>query len=304
MRFISITDLVIVAIGIIILLFWFILYFMGKKKADWFADLDDTDYPMHELYFVGDAFINLFKLQFKGKNDRERRKQIALIYGDVYYEGDAKYNEKLDEIIKAYLIASYSQQWTMALTVLTFAMPVYCFTNSLLFFGMVVALAIFAYYYYGTVLKGILDKRNDQLMDDFANVASKIALMVNAGMTVNQAWMIVANSGNSTIYRQMKICLDEQLNGKPEKDSYFAFGQRCSLQEIKKFASTIIQAQERDSSNLPHLLTEQSKETWHTRQQYFKRKGEAANSALLLPMIMIFIGIMIMVVVPIFNSIG
>ena len=52
------------------------------------------------------------------------------------------------------------------------------------------------------------------------------------------------------------------------------------------------------------MLTLQSKEVWNTKQQLMRRKGELANNKLLLPILIVFIGILIMVVVPIFAGIG
>ena len=50
MGFFTITDIVVIAIGILFLLFYIYLYFKGKKDAALFATLGDEDYPMHELF--------------------------------------------------------------------------------------------------------------------------------------------------------------------------------------------------------------------------------------------------------------
>ncbi len=46
------------------------------------------------------------------------------------------------------------------------------------------------------------------------------------------------------------------------------------------------------------------KESWEERKHYVKRKGETAATKLLLPIGMMFAGILIMVVVPIFGNMG
>lgn len=290
MRFISLLDLIIIAVGIVVLLFWFFLYFKGKKYQNLFINLEDEDYPMKELYFVGYAFTQMIHLKYRAKKDRDLRKKISILYGEKY--------------IDYYLRASYSQRFTMALTILVLAMPVYCFTRSLIMYFFVYVFAGVAYYYYGTVLDEKIQKRSDEMMDDFSNVVSKLALLVNAGMILHEAWEKTAFSGNTVIYKEMQTSVEDMRNGMPEIDALYNFGQRCMVQEIKKFASTLIQGLTKGNSELAGMLTQQSKEIWVSKQQYLRRKGEVANSKLLVPMIMIFMGILIMVVIPIFNGIG
>ena len=290
LKFISILDIIIILIGLVILAFWFFLYFKGRKYERIFLNLDDTDYPMKELYFVGYAFLELTGIQFKGVNDRALRRQIEVLYGEKY--------------IDYYLRVSYSQRFTMAFTVALMAMPVYCFTRNIMLFLLMFVFAGAAYYYYGTVLKEKLDKRSDELLTEFADVASKLALLVNAGMILHDAWKKVANSGDGIIYSEMKASVQLMDNGYAETDALYVFGQRSMVQEVRKFTSTLIQSVNKGNSEIAGMLTQQSKEIWASKQHLLTRKGEEANSKLLVPMLMIFIGILIMVIVPIFNNIG
>jgi type II secretion system protein F domain protein len=161
-----------------------------------------------------------------------------------------------------------------------------------------------AFYYYGTVMKEKIQKRSDEMLDEFTEVISKLALLVNAGMTLHEAWEKVANSNEGVLYGEMKISVDNMNNGIPEVDALYEFGQRSMVQEVKKFISTIVQGLTKGNKDLTMMLIQQSKEQWKLKQQYLRRKGEAANSKLLLPMLLIFIAILIMVVVPIFSNIG
>lgn len=290
LRFITFTDIAVVLLGLVTMAFWFFLYFKGRKYERIFANLDDTDYPMKELYFVGYAFLELTGIQFKGANDRALRRQIEVLYGEKY--------------IDYYLRVSYSQRFTMALTVALMAMPVYCFARSLLLYVLTLVFAGVAYYYYGTVLKEKLDKRSDELLTQFADVASKLALLVNAGMILHDAWKKVAYSGDGIIYSEMKASVQLMDNGYSETDALYVFGQRSMVQEVRKFTSTLIQSLTRGNSEIAGMLTQQSKEIWASKQHLLTRKGEEANSKLLIPMLMIFVGILIMVIVPIFQNLG
>ena len=52
------------------------------------------------------------------------------------------------------------------------------------------------------------------------------------------------------------------------------------------------------------MLQSQSKEVWNLRRQNIRRQGEKAASKLMLPIMIMFIGILIMVLIPIFANLG
>ena len=284
------TDIVVIAIGLAILLLWFFLYFRGRKYWKLFANLDKEDYPLSELYFVGYALTEMLHFNYHGKSDRTMRKYLYILYGPKYVE--------------YYIRAIYAQKVTMALTILTFGLPIYCFTQEPFFMVLIVAAAGAAYYYYGTTLPDKIQKRSDQMMNDFSEVVSKLALLVNAGMTLHEAWGEVAVSGKGEIYQEMQASGGNMRNGMAEEDAVILFGQQCMVPQIKKFASTIITSLKRGPEDLAQMLTQQSKEVWALKQQIMRRQGEAANAKLLLPIVLTFVGILIMVIVPIFSSMG
>ena len=98
--------------------------------------------------------------------------------------------------------------------------------------------------------------------------------------------------------------MENMRNGMAEEDAVILFGQQCMVPQIKKFASTIITSLKRGPEDLAQMLTQQSKEVWALKQQIMRRQGEAANAKLLLPIVLTFVGILIMVIVPIFSSMG
>ena len=93
-------------------------------------------------------------------------------------------------------------------------------------------------------------------------------------------------------------------DGMSEEDAIIFFGQQCMVPQIKKFASTIITSLKRGPEDLAQMLMQQSKEVWAMKQQIMRRRGEAANAKLLFPIVLTFIGILIMVIVPIFSNMG
>lgn len=290
MAYISITDIVVFALGCMILGVWLILYIKGKKYEDLFVALDTNDYPMGDTYFVGYEATLLLKVKYKDKKSRKLRKELSVIYEPKY----ADY----------YLRVTYSMQFTMALTVAAFAAPMYFFSGSILLFIVFLLAAGGAYYYYGISMEDKIKKRSDEMLSDFSDVVSKLALLVNSGMILNEAWGRVAMSEEKTLYLEMQRSVEEMKNGRSMEDALFVFGQRCMLPEIKKFSTTLIQGISQGNSELAPMLTQQSKEVWELKKQLVRRAGELANNKLLIPMCVTFIGILIMIMVPIFSNLG
>jgi len=102
----------------------------------------------------------------------------------------------------------------------------------------------------------------------------------------------------------MQTTVNEMNNGVSEIDAMFNFGSRCIIPEIKKFTSTIIQGMTKGNSELTAMLQEQSKEVWQLKKQLVRREGEKAASKLLIPICVMFVGILIMIIVPIFTNLG
>ncbi len=291
MALLTVTDLFVLAFGCLVLAGWMFLFVRGRRNDWMFEQLDDEDYPVKDLYFIGYELVGMLPLRFKSKKDRRLRKELAVLYGEKY----ADY----------YLRVVYAQQATMALTVLALAAPIYFFAGGdLVIFAAVAAGAAGAYYYYGTTTKEKIDKRSQEMLNQFSDVVSKLALLVNSGMILREAWERTAYSKEGLIYDEMRRSVVEMQNGAAEVDALFLFGQQCMTPEIRKFASTLIQGVTKGNSDLALLLTQQSKEVWELKKQYVHRQGELANNKLLLPMCLTFIGILIMVIVPVFSNIG
>ncbi len=287
---ITVLDIVIFALGAALLAFWIFLYFRGRQYASIFDPLNEKEFPLKQVYFVGYAFMEMTHYQYKTKRDRKLRKEISVLYGEKY----ADY----------YLRVIYSQKVTISSMVAVFAFAVYGLADSVLAFLVVLMFAGLAYYYFGTLTSKRILKRSEEMLGDFSNVVSKLALLTNAGMILREAWEQIAYTGKTTIYQEMQKSIEEMRNGKSEVEAISHFGARCILPEIKKFTSTIVQGLVKGNSELVIMLQQQSKEVWAQRKQFVSRQGEKAASKLLIPILIMFIGILIMILVPIFTNIG
>ncbi|MEG2429122.1 MAG: pilus assembly protein TadC, partial [Oscillospiraceae bacterium] len=226
----------------------------------------------------------------KSKHDRAVRQEIDILYGGKY----ADY----------YLRVIHSQQITMALTVCVFAFGMYGLSSEIAALVVGLAFSGLAYYYFGTVTNKKIMARSHEMLSDFSEVVSKLALLTNAGMILSEAWAETAVAGEGTIYDEMQKSITDMNNGASEVDAIYKFGTRCVIPEIKKFTSTIVQGITKGNRELSLMLQEQSKEVWAVKKQSVRREGEKAASKLLIPICIMFVGILVMILIPIFGNIG
>lgn len=283
-------DIVMMAAGAIFLVIWLGLYLNGLKHNAMFEVLDEGDYPLKEIYGLGYGVLELIRYDFKKKGDRKLRQQLDILYGEKYCE--------------YYLRVIRAQQVTFLVTVFTLAFAMHGLTQEPAAVAIVMLFAFVAFYYYGTSAEKRIQERSDALLKDFSEVVSKLALLTNAGMIMREAWQEVAEGGEGVIYDEMRLVVVDMSNGVSEIDAFYNFGMRCVIPEIKKFTSTIIQGMTKGNSELVIMLQEQSKEVWQLKQTLVRREGEQAATKLLFPMMIMFVGILIMIVVPIFTNLG
>ena len=283
-------DIIILIIGFILLIGWLICFFMGLQYNQLFDVLEEKEYPFKEVYGMGYFIIQKINYQFKSKADRELRQAIDILYGKKYED--------------YYLRTVYAQKITISSMLAVLAFALYGLANDVLITVVVLVFAVAAFFYFGTALNKKIEKRSEEMLRDFSEIISKLALLTNAGMILSDAWREVAFTSNRIIYTEMKLAVEEIDNGVPEVEAFYHFGSRCLIPEIKKFTSTIVQGLVKGNSELASMLQQQSKEVWNSRKQNVRRKGEKAASKLMIPIYIMFIGILIMVVIPIFANIG
>ncbi len=286
----GILDYIIMSLGGIALFAWLLFYFIGLKYNKMFDVLEEKEYPMKEIYGIGYAVLETVHYKYKSKGDRKLRQQLEILY-------EKKYSEY-------YLRAVHSQQIAIAFTLVVISFALYGFSLDVMSVIIGLMFSGLAYYYFGTVTKKKILKRSDEMLNEFSEVVSKLALLTNAGMILREAWEEVAFGGEGIIYNEMRRSVGEMNNGVSEIDAIYSFGSRCMIPEIKKFTATIIQGMVKGNSELSGMMLTQSKEVWQLKKQLVRRAGEKAASKLLIPMMIMFVGILIMIVVPIFTNLG
>lgn len=264
--------------------------FKGKKYEPYSKSEFAKEFQMSELFCVGFALMALFRIDTKNRKAKARIKEIAEIKGRKYAE--------------FYYYILQGAKFTYAYTILLIMLLLAVLANSVeaMLLGIVFSVLIVAYL--ELTLQDKLTERRQEILMDLPQVLSKLTLLVNSGMVLRDAWKKAAFTGKRALYQEMQNTTLEIENGVMEIEAYKNFADRCSVKEVRKFASLIIQNLQKGNEELAYFLSEMSDEMWEMKKNEVKQKGEKANSKLLFPVFMIFIGILMIVLVPVMNGLG
>lgn len=173
---------------------------------------------------------------------------------------------------------------------------------------MLIVAVIFLVIYSKRAKKSKLKKeRIKELQYDYAEIISKLTLLLGAGMTIRKAWQKMvedylakkAEDGIiKVVYEEMYITDCNIKAGISEYSAYEQFGQRCQTREYLKLASLLQTNLKRGTKELRQLLYQESYDAFEQRKNLAKQKGEQATTKLLIPMIMLLLIVMVIVMLP------
>lgn len=272
--------------------FIFLLLTSGEFE-EYIKPLDKKEFMMPEIYGVGFKIMKMFKFEFKNREANQLRENAAILYGERY----ADY----------YMRVMYAQR--ISIIYLCFAVGCgICAlaegTDKLLLLALALVMCGTLYYYFMKLPASKVKDRSIRFMDEFPNAVSTIALLVNSGMILREAWREVSMSAETELYLEMRKVNEDIDNGVAEVDALYNFGNRCVTPEIKKFTAFIVQGLEKGSRDLAVALRNQTDELWELKKQNILKRGELASSKLMIPLMVMFIGILIMVMGPIMTNLG
>ena len=268
----------------------FLILSAGKKYDGLIEPLDAKKYILKPLFPVGFRILELINYQYNSNYDRVRLSQSKIVFGERF--GEYYYRINMAEKI------------TYAALCLTIAPILGPIMNEPLFSLFGVAAAGVTFYYADTKITDIIKVREREIGRDFADVVSKMALLINAGMITREAWEKIAETGEGTLYDEMRAAVSDMNNGVSEVDAYIAFGNRCGVPLVKKFISMLAQNLSKGNKELVNFLKAETVVCWEEKKHIVRRQGEEAGNKLMIPLGMILIGIFVMILVPIVSQMG
>lgn len=183
--------------------------------------------------------------------------------------------------------------------------------NSLLFLLAIPGICLMLCFGKDRDLHKRVEEREEQMRMDYPKLVSKLALLLGAGMTVQNAWNKMAADYDEKkkkehvrryAYEEMTLTMHELRSGVYQSEALENFGRRCRLACYNKLTALLVQNLRSGSSNLALLLQEEAVDAFEERKHMARRQGEKAGTKLLFPMMLLLMVVMIMILVPGFLS--
>lgn len=272
-----------------VVLFWLFLYIKYRDTFHVYTDnLSPQEFHMPELFFIGMGFMSQIRYNLRSRKGRARMKEISEIKGQ-------KYAEYYYYVIKG---AMFTYIWTF----LPFVLILGALSDNPMILLVGICVVFLLIRYLEKDLNDKLEQRREELLLDLPQVLSKMALLINSGMVMREAWAKVSQTGQRALYQEMRIASAEMANGASDLEAFRNFSERCSVRPIRKLTSTLIQNMQKGNKELSYYMEEMSREMWEEKKNLVRQKGETAGTKLLIPIAMIFIGILLLIVVPVFAN--
>ena len=164
---------------------------------------------------------------------------------------------------------------------------------------------------YDRRLEEKMKEREAEMMLDFTEIATKLSLLYEAGLSIYRAWERIVSDHEKKkdkkehfAYQEMKLALEKIKSGVSESAAYEEFGQRCGLHAYIKLGNILSQNLSKGSRGMKSLLSAQAQEAFEQRKRFARKKGEEAGTKLLIPMVLLLITVIIIVAVPALMSIS
>ncbi|HUV84973.1 MAG TPA: type II secretion system F family protein [Methanosarcinales archaeon] len=265
------------------------LYILSRSKYKTILQrLEAKEYSLLAMLPMALLILELFKYRYISKYDKRIFKLLINLHGHK----NADIHRRLYYSNKLVLMVG-------ALVILTF-LGVASGNADINYIVFTLFAPVFVFYIYDKDLENKLKKRYESIRADFPDMVSKLVLLVNAGMTINRAWekICAETKKKSPLYQELRTTYLQIQGGKPEGEAYEEFARRCRVREITKFVTLVIQNLKKGNDDMVPLLRLQAEECWELRKMRAKQLGEEASAKLLIPMMIMFIGILIIVVLP------
>lgn len=161
-------------------------------------------------------------------------------------------------------------------------------------------------------LKMSIQKRNKQLMAEYAGFVSMLRLYLMAGLTVKNAFARITSDfarqkrskGKQYLYEELRTACYQMENGIGEEQVYQEWGQRCGDMRYRRLSFLLGVHLKQGNNQLLQLLEGEVENAREDRRNYAKKVGEEAGTKLLFPMMLMLMVVMMLVLLPAYLDLG
>lgn len=272
--------------GIATALTLFSFFLLLRSRSD---PPDTTGFPillLEPLYPAGGRLRKLLCRKEKASRDRYRKLLELMTPGEA------------ERVQKNARDAGY----TYTLVLFPLILELLAITGEILLFLLELILLAVLCLYFDYWLDKEVKQRHVQVRAQYPAMLTEMSLMVNVGITASEAFDRVAVSSDGLLFREMQRVSSSVQNGMPIDEALETLSIRAPLREMKKFVSLYKQNMVKGGPDFPRTLSEMADNAWADRKNAARTEGELAEQKLLIPTLFMFVGILLMIIVPAFRN--
>lgn len=260
------------------------------KYAPIIGAIDEQEYFIKEIFVVGFTLMQKLHIDISSEIMQKKIHKLSELFG-----------KKESRKIAIYDLAAEISYVVVFLPIILL-LTVIAGDTTIFVLGMMLLLFLILYMEYDKMNK--LTKRHETIEREFPHMVSQMALLVNAGMPLREALVKSSAKSSGILSQEMKVLVDDMNNGIPDYAALDQFANRCGVESVRKFSSLVSQNIQKGGAELADSLLSLSAEIWRNRVSAVRIEGEKASTRLLVPILIIFAGILMMVVVPMLSGMG
>ncbi len=150
-------------------------------------------------------------------------------------------------------------------------------------------------------------KLRRELTAQYGEMVTGLSLYMIAGLSLRSAWQelvkryeaeLAAGGKKRAVYEEMRTAQKEMLGGMYEDEALGRFGRRCKTAEYLRLGGLLEASVQQGNRELCRMLAAESSAGLEASLRSVKRRGEEAESWLLLPIMLLFAITLASVIVP------
>ena len=140
--------------------------------------------------------------------------------------------------------------------------------------------------------------------EEYSTIIMKFVMYLSAGQNIKNTWEIIVEKRNANpIYEEMLYAKREIESGVRMEIALENFSSRIVSKRYVRFVTLLLQGQSKGNVMLLSQLREEERICLEEEKAQKKKKGEEANTKLLIPMTLMLVMVMLMIMFPAFLDI-
>ncbi len=197
--------------------------------------------------------------------------------------------------------------------------------KGILFAGAGLGIAVLLFFMADKDLYDNVEKRRQCMREKYPEIVHKLILYMGAGLTIRGSFQKITENFITTkrekeeqkdykkqkhykeeqaVYEEILYLCRELQTGVSESAAYEHLGKRTGVQEYIRLGTLLTQNLKKGSNTLLVRLQEEAEKANEGHMHYVRKRGEEAETKLLLPMVMMLLVVMLLIMLPAFWTVG